>query len=141
MKPAPCVFCLPPGISKVEKLTQIHRFYANPLCWQVDGKRKKRGNSRQPNRNMTAWRSTYLSKWTPAFRSLCLGWFHSAYLYHRGKKYRAGTRALLRYFRIRAPSSGVEVRNVNKRTCQYPETVKYHNKYVSANNAFIDRIK
>ena len=60
--------------------------------------------------------------------------------YHRGKKYRGGTRALLRYFRIRAPSSGVEVRNVNKRTCQYSEAVKYHNKYVSANNAFINFI-
>ena len=45
---------------------------------------------------------------------------------HRGKKQRGGTRALLRYFRIRAPSSGVEVRNVNKRTCQYSEAVKYH---------------
>ena len=50
--------------------------------------------------------------------------------YHRGKKYRGGTRALLRYFRIRAPSSGVGVRNVNKRTCQYSEAVKYHNKYM-----------
>ena len=35
------------------------------------------------------------------------------------KKNRVGTLALLRYFRIRAPSSGVEVRNVNKRTCVY----------------------
>ena len=42
---------------------------------------------------------------------------------------------------VSAPSSGVEERNVNKRTCQYSEAIKYHNKYVSANHAFIDRIK